>query len=74
MLDLTQGAVSEKLDVVGQTELLHLHSRTLVDHRVLDLRDTHQTRMKTEHHDCLLGGGVVVEVLPGCLRCRCLCW
>lgn len=54
MLDLTQGAVSEKLDVVGQTELLHLDSRTLVNHRVLNLWDTHQTRMKTEDHDRLL--------------------
>lgn len=54
MLDLTQGAVSEKLNVVGQTELLHLHSRALVNHRVLNLRDAHQTRMKREYHDCLL--------------------
>lgn len=70
MLDLTQGAVSEKLDVVGQTELLHFDSRTLVNHRVLNLWDTQQTRMKTEDRDRL----VEVEVLPGCLRCRCLCW
>lgn len=43
MLDLTQGAVSEKLNVVGQTELLHLRSRTLVNHRVLNLQDTAKT-------------------------------
>lgn len=72
MLDLTQGAVSEELDVVGQTELLHLDSRTLVNHRVLNLWDTQQTRMKTEDRDRLVE--VEVEVPPGCLRCRCLCW
>lgn len=42
-LDLTQGAVSEKLNVVGQTELLHLRSGTLVNDRVLNLQDTAQT-------------------------------
>lgn len=54
MLDLTQGAVGEKLNVVGQTELLHLHNRALVNRRVLNLRNTRQTRMKTKYHDCLL--------------------
>lgn len=37
-LYLTQSAVSEKLNVVGQTELFHLHCRTLVNHRVLNLQ------------------------------------
>lgn len=54
MLDLTQGSVSEKLNVVGQTESLHLRSRALVNHRVLNLQDTHQTQMKTQWHESLL--------------------
>lgn len=44
MLCLTQSAVSEELDVVRQTELLHLGCRSLVNHRVLNLRDRHKNR------------------------------
>lgn len=68
MLDLTQGSVSEKLNVVGQTESLHLRSRALVNHRVLNLQDTHQTQMKTQWHESLVvqrggGGGGVTWLL-----------
>lgn len=58
MLDLTQGSVSEKLNVVGQTESLHLRSRALVHHRVLNLQDTHQnTDESTVARESVGGGG-----------------
>lgn len=40
MLCLTQSAVSEELNVVCQTEVLHPRCRSLVNHRVLNLLDT----------------------------------
>lgn len=41
MLYLTKSAISEELDVVSQTEVLHLHCRSLVNQRVLNLQDRH---------------------------------
>lgn len=41
MLYLTKSAVSEELNVISQTELLHLCCRSLVNHRVLNLHNTH---------------------------------
>lgn len=57
MLDLTQGAVSEKLNVVGQTELLHLGSGTLVNDRVLNLQGTAATVKPTSTVRVEAGGG-----------------
>lgn len=56
-LDLTQGAVSEKLNVVGQTELLHLGSGTLVNDRVLNLQDTADSKNQYAESLLVLGGG-----------------
>lgn len=41
VMHLTQSAVREELDVVSQTELLHLGCRSLVNQRVLNLNDGH---------------------------------
>lgn len=56
-LDLTQGAVSEKLNAVGQTELLHLGSGTLVNDRVLNLQDTAATVKTTALRESAGAGG-----------------
>lgn len=45
VLYLTQNAVREELDVVSQTELLHLGYRSLVNQRVLNLHDKHIENM-----------------------------
>lgn len=85
MLYLTQSAISEELNVVCQTELLHLRCRSLINHRVLNLHDRH-IKYKYMVSRCTEGGkrnqeslmeyciNMHMDVLPGCLRCGCLCW
>lgn len=65
---LTQSAISEELNVVSQTELLHLGYRSLVNQRVLNLHGRHikymLNRCTEEESDSILhAGGSVTWLL-----------
>lgn len=76
VLYLTQSAISEELNVISHTELLHLGYRLPVNQRLLNLYGEHikymLNRCTGEESQIVLY--MQVEALPGCLRCGCFCW
>ncbi len=65
VLYLTQSAISEELNVVCQTELLHIRCRSLINHRVLNLHDRH-VKYKHMVSRCTEGGERNQDSLTEC--------